>query len=418
MDAPAPHPARELWLLFLVALALRVLAMVVLGSPAEVDGFSAWRWGHEPASLADALLRGDGLADPFGRDTGPSGWLPPIYPALVAACMWLFGGVTAGAAWALYGVQSVASALTAPLLLLLGRRLGAPGAGRLAAWAWVLHPLAIWYAVHKVWDTALVAAGMTGFAVLLLGSGRAPGRGRTAVLGAAFGLLLLLNPAPVGILPAVLLYLAPERPWTRALPRAAAFVAATALVCSPWMARNLVVLGTPGLRSNLGVELYVGNNDLADGQHRFEYHPGWTDAETERLRELGEAEYSSACGRQALDWIRANPGRFASLTLTRARIVWLGELPLWDRRTFFGTTSAEDPKSWARWVLHLVGGVLGALGALRLARRSPEHAFLVGSLVLFPLPYYVIHVLERYRFPVEPYLLLLAAAFVLSLRKR
>ena len=84
------------------------------------------------------------------------------------------------------------------------------------------------------------------------------------------------------------------------------------------MARNLAVLGTPGLRSNLGVELYVGNNDLADGQHRFEYHPGWTDTETERLRELGEKRYSSACAAAALDWIRTHPAHFLQVTLRRA----------------------------------------------------------------------------------------------------
>ena len=52
----------------------------------------------------------------------------------------------------------------------------------------------------------------------------------------------------------------------------------------------------------------------------------------------------------------------------------------------------------------------GIAGAIKLARRSPEAAFLAGTLVLFPLPYYVIHVLERYRFPIEPYLLTLGVA--------
>ena len=101
MSAPPTASARELWTLLAVGLLLRLAAMAVLGSPAEVEGFSPWRWGHEPASLADSLLRGDGFGDPFGRDTGPSGWLPPLYPGLVALCMWLCGGVTPGAAWLL-----------------------------------------------------------------------------------------------------------------------------------------------------------------------------------------------------------------------------------------------------------------------------------------------------------------------------
>ena len=55
------------------------------------------------------------------------------------------------------------------------------------------------------------------------------------------------------------------------------------LVCSPWMLRNQRELGTLGLRSNLGVELYVGNNDVANGRHQTPYHPSQTAHETERM---------------------------------------------------------------------------------------------------------------------------------------
>jgi hypothetical protein len=58
--------------------------------------------------------------------------------------------------------------------------------------------------------------------------------------------------------------------------------------------------------------------------------------------------------------------------------------------------------------------MLGLLGTAVLARerKSPEVWLVVGALALFPLAYYLIHALERYRFPIEP-LLLLAAAWLL-----
>ena len=67
-----------------LAFGLRIAASVLLDTTASANSLSVWMWGREPACLADALARGDGFSDPFGRDTGPSGWLTPIYSSLIA----------------------------------------------------------------------------------------------------------------------------------------------------------------------------------------------------------------------------------------------------------------------------------------------------------------------------------------------
>lgn len=403
---------REAWILFLIPLVVRLGLMLAVDSPAEVEGLTPWQWGHEPACIAVALERGDGFADPFQRDTGPTGWLPPLYPVLLAVLMRSFGGVTPLSAGVLYVLQSVASALTCVFLAGIGHRMRLPRVGRIASLAFALHPMAVWYSISNVWDTILVAAGLAGFVYVLFGTDRDTGLGRLARLGAGFGLLLLLNPAPASVLPVVLLYLALGTSWRRACLRGGAFVAGMLLVTAPWMIRNELVLGTPGLRSNLGVELYVGNNDLSVGVHRWEYHPGWTDAETARLKALGEAEYAREAGEQAQAWIRAHPARFLWLSLKRAQLFWLAEIPTYDTREMNGVRAADDPRSWIRWGLHFALGVFGALGALAIARRSREGMFLAGVAVLFPLAYYVTHVLERYRFPIDPLLVFLAAYLV------
>ena len=82
--------------------------LVVFDTAAGVEGKTPWTWACEPACLADAVVRGEGLADPFGRDTGPSAWLTPIYPGLLAAAMKLFGGLTPAAATAVYLVAGAA----------------------------------------------------------------------------------------------------------------------------------------------------------------------------------------------------------------------------------------------------------------------------------------------------------------------
>ena len=407
--------------LFAAALLVRLAAMVLLGSPGEADGISAWEWGGEAPALARTLAEGRGFGDPWGQGTGPSAWLTPVYPALLALLMLVGGGVTSATAWMLFSLQSVVSAATCLLLVRLGQRLAWPQAGRLAGWLFALYPLAIWNAAAVVWDTTLVAFGVTAFLWALLARGRSgPG---LAGSGLAFGALLFLNPAPVGMLPAVLAWIAldPERPpggraAGRAAARCALFVLSAVVVCLPWMVRNRVVLGTWQLRPNFGVELRLGNHDQAEGRPvPFRYHPSHVEEELALYRELGEADYGRENTRRALGWIRANPGRTASLTLRRLRIFWLGELPTSDPRRSDELAPGRDPTSWIKFLAYLTTGAGAFVAALLLDLPRDRKVLILGALALFGAPYYLTHVSERYRFPVDPLLVLLDAWLVLWL---
>lgn len=409
----------SLWFVFAVALCLRAALLFGVQNPQEVLGQSPWAWGQEQASLGASLARGEGFADPFGHGTGPSAWLTPLYPGLLAVLFRLFGGVTAEAGLALFLLQGLASAATVLWIDRIGALLGARAAGRVGAWLWALHPIAAWYAVHKVWDTSLVSAGTALCLWWTLRAGRAPSAARAGRLGLAFGTLLLLNPAPASFAPALALYLAPRPFGAETVRRLAAFIGATLAVLAPWSLRNLAVLGSPGLRSNLGVELFVGNNDLARGWHVTEVHPGWAPVETERLRALGEVAYARDAGARAKAWIVAHPRRFAWLVAQKARIFWLGEVPTNDPREFDGVKAADDPKSWVRFVIHCATGIAGVLGLLLIARGRAEGALVRAlALGLFPLVYYVTHALERYRFPIDPLLMVGCGACAVLLWRR
>ena len=128
-----------------------------------------------------------------------------------------------------------------------------------------------------------------------------------------------------------------------------------------------------------------------------------------RRRELGEARYVAWAQDQALDWIRANPGRFGELTVTRLRHFWVGPGP------------GEEARDWMGWVEWAVGLVTGALGLLALAlwRGGPGSGWLVrGVLLLFPIVYAVTHVLPRYRFPIDGVVLLAGAAVLAEVLRR
>src|SRR5213080_4789813 len=48
--------------------------------------------GAEYLSIAEALVAGRGFADPFKEQTGPTAWMPPVYPALLAGLLWVCDG--------------------------------------------------------------------------------------------------------------------------------------------------------------------------------------------------------------------------------------------------------------------------------------------------------------------------------------
>jgi hypothetical protein len=232
------------------------------------------------------------------------------------------------------------------------------------------------------------------------------------------------------MLPAVLAWIAldPERHLPgrgrgaargRAVRRSAVFVAGALVVCLPWMIRNRVVLGTWQLRPNFGVELRLGNHDEAEGRPvPFRYHPSHVEEELALYRELGEVAYGRENTARAMAWIRANPGRAAALTLRRVRIFWLGELPTSDPRRSDELAPGRDPVSWIKFLAYLATGAGAVAAAFLLDLPRDRKILVLGALALFGAPYYLTHVSERYRFPVDPLLVLLDAWLVLRLVRR
>lgn len=413
MSANEAASRRSLLALFASAFALRLLATFGLHAAFVAPGTSAWQWGHEPACIAQALLDGRGFADPWGHGTGVTAWLTPPYPLLLAVAMKLGGGVTSATAWIVALVHALASAATALALVRLAAELGHARAGRLAGWLFALYPIALANSAQVVWDTTLVALALTLVFSLVLRSTAA--LSSAAACGLAFGGLLFLNPAPTSLAPVFAWFL-----WRRSGVRGAAlFLACAGAVTLPWMLRNALSVGNFSLRPNLGVELLIGNHDRATGHPEpFKYHPSHVDAELNLYMRLGEAEYCADSAHRGLRWIAKHPSAFVDLSVHRTALYWIGAPPTIDSRTTGGRGAARDPASWVKFLSFALVGVAGlvALGGLRLERDV--RILLVASLVLFGSPYYVTHVSERYRFPLDPLLVLLGAALIVQWRER
>ncbi len=412
-----------MWGIVALAFLVRAFALWLLDSENRVRSFDVWTFGYEATDIGRSLADGLGFGNqwmrphgPWSEPSGPTAWLPPVYPALLAGLIRLLGGITPQFALVLFTLQAAISSATCALVAALGSALGNARAGRVAGLAFALYPLSVWNSIYTVWDTTLAAFALTAFLWLLFRYGRGASPGRAAWLGACFGCLLWINPAPLSIAPVAAIVVAHggSRIGSRGLRSAAIFCVVAFAVCVPWMLRNLRVVGAFSMRTNLGVELAVGNNDDANGHYQRARHPSFNPDEFAAYRALGEVPYADQRRSEARAWIASHPLRFVQLSLKRAWIFWLGEAPWSDPRREGIRRPVDDPNSWVKWGQHALCGLLAIAGAIALARRRFEGRVLLAMLVCYPLAYYVTHFMERYRFPIEPLLVLSATWFVLT----
>lgn len=371
-----------------------------------------WVFGSEQAAVARAVLRGEGFADPFARGTGPTAWCGVVYPAVLAGVMGVFGLTGQAVAFATAFINAVFSAATAVGLLRLGQALGRARHGRVAAWVWVVHPGAVYFPLSYVWDTAILAWCIVWLLVLVARGGRQPSRRRALVIGLTTGAIALMNVSVLAIVPAIVLYWSLARPRAGWIRTALIFGLGTLLALAPLLIRNRLLLGTFKPKANLGVELMVGNNDEADGGFRPHLHPRHNAEELAAYRELGEVGYDQRCRAVFTEWVREHPGDFARLTAERVKLLWFGFSPFEDVPLRSGERKPRDWQGWIKWAVYFIDGVLALGGLLTYADKRGGRILVGGSLVLFPLLYYAVHVMERYRFPIEPVMVYLAVGFL------
>ncbi len=112
-------------------------------------------FGEEMGRIARALATGFGFADPFRGHTGPTAWVGPLFPLLLAGVFKLFGVFTPASAWVILTLNSLFSALTARTTWEIAARCFNRNVAAWSAWIWALYPAAMQYAVRWVWDTSL-----------------------------------------------------------------------------------------------------------------------------------------------------------------------------------------------------------------------------------------------------------------------
>ncbi|MFI5182876.1 MAG: ArnT family glycosyltransferase [Vicinamibacteria bacterium] len=383
--------------IFTVALALRVAFLTLAGRYAfQADYFG---FGWETGRIARALATGRGFSDPFHGLTGPTAWLAPLYPALLAAIFKLFGVYSPLSGWMALTFNSLCSASTAVLLHRTGRELFGEPTGKRAGWAWALLPYAIYWPTRIIWDTNLTACLLLLVFLLTVRLGRSPSGRLWAGFGLAWGLLALCNPAALAFGPTSWAW-ACLRSWrprsSFVAPLGAALVALSCV--TPWLVRNYEVFGEPVfIRGNFGAELRLGNAPGGLGTWAASLHPTQSPRELDRYRQMGELSYVAEKRREAIDAILGQPALFWTNTARRAYWFWFGM-----------TRDDPDLPPLLRNFGYAVAFLLSLAGlGLMVRRRKPESLLFAGLFALFPVVYYITFVTTRYRHPIEPEMMLL-----------
>ncbi len=391
-DLLNPRPLRLVPTLAL-ALVLRTLAaMFMFRADPRL-------WFYDQASeltcLAHSILSGNGLSSPFCGSTGPSAFLAPGYPLLIALVYRLFGAHSFGAAKVITATHVLVGVLTVLTVMLIASRLFDNSTAYLAGALCAISPTMIWLPM-LFWETSLSTLFLSGVLLLALICVDRPTTTKWVVTGTYCALSLFVNPALLVTFAGVGFWiLLSIRHTSRYAPLLAAITCA--VLFSAWPIRNAVTLHAfIPLRSNLGYELWQGNRPGSQGFFIQDLYLNANHEEYDRYAAMGELPYMREKQAIAIASIKADPLRFVKLSLKRAAIFWtamgghgiswivIGEITVTSLCSFAGLT-------------------------LLLRRRFFGAKLLLIPFLLFPLPYYITHPDFRFRLLLEPLTLLLAA---------
>jgi 4-amino-4-deoxy-L-arabinose transferase-like glycosyltransferase len=400
-DNPLLFGRRSLCLLFLAALAVRA-AFVAFAAPRGEDLIFPDAASYD--SIARNWLAGKGFREDSTRQASRA----PGYPVFLAACH----SIGLQRPQGIYLVQAIADSAMCVLLALLGRRLYGDAAGIVAGCIAAIYPFFVYFTGLLLAET-LFTLGLVALMLFLFECRDALEKSTSrallvsAVAGALLGLLVLLRSSlllfPLFLLP---IWLARRGHRLGAMAAWGTMIAAMALVMLPWIVRNYGIFGRfIPTTLQVGESLYEANSPYADGGPAMD-RIDWV--KERGGRPMGEYENNQFFRNAALRYIREHPDRFCALAVEKFARFW-NPLPNYGPyRRPLGV--AVNICAWAPIIL------LACVGILQRKQQIASLLLLLSPVAYFTLLHMVFVGSVRYRTPVMPFVILLAASGAESVR--
>jgi len=423
-----------LWLACFAGLSvvLRVSAALYLGNDVTAQPGTADQLSYH--LLALRVLGGHGFsfetgwwpATPAGEPTAHWSYL---YVLFLAGVYKLAGPLPLVARL----VQALVVGLLQPLLTFaIARRLFGPRVGLVSAALVAGYAYFIYYAATLMTESFFVLAVLWSLHVALrLGQGDEPAAaGSWLRLGVALSAAILLRQAFLVCLPAILLWVC----WRRAgaahdtsvsrfhvasLARGLGLTLLTiALAIVPWTLRNyrafdrFVLLNT-----NAGFAFFWGNHPI-HGRSFIPILPGdgsrYGELLPDDVRDLDEAAADRALLRKGLEFVAADPVRYAWLSVSRVREF----VKFWPTPDSSRLSNAARVLSFGVCAPFMLTGLVLLVFDRSIPFARADHWLIVGVALVYSLTHVLTWTLVRYRLPVDALFLPLAAWSLLRLFDR
>ena len=390
-------PKRTLKFIVALAFAARLISIPIVHSWPLGPNSSLWKTGPEIVHIAEALASHKGFSSPFGVATGPTAWIPPVYPCLLSVVFLVFGTKTAGSALSILIMQAFFSALVCIPVYRIGEPVFGHRIALYSAWVWALFPYSVLLPALFIWETALSALLLTWLVYLSMRLDLLSSTSRAGV-GALWGLAALTNTALLVLLPvAMVAHLAPPFQRSRRVLIWIPVLLACLLTVTPWLWRNWKALHSfVPVRSNFAEELWLGNHAGGSGRITYGLNPSESARELQNYKSMGEIQYLANKQHEAREFISSRPAEFVRLTLFRIQYWWYAK--------------GESARIFVLYIVLSISSLCGV--TLAFVRRNSGARFIALCVLFYPLVYYFTDVYARYRYPIEP-LMTLLTTFVL-----
>ncbi len=392
----------------LLALAVRLIFVALLYRATWNDFRDHLLFGFEIGRIARSIAAGHGYGNPFSAQTGPTAWMTPVYPYLLAGVFKLFGIYSRTSALVILGLNGLFSSLLCIPVFLIAQRSFGRSVAVVACWMWALLPYSIYISSSFVWETCLSALLLAVLFLWTLKLKEQPGgTWEWLGFGALWGFAALSNATLLSLFPFLVGWaIYPLRRSRRTWLTAAALVAlGFVILLLPWQVRNYRTFHKLiPLRDNFWLEVWVGNDGFTQSQSDDAVHPSINQSALDEYVHLGEIPFMQEKRREALGFIGHHPGFFVAMSIRRLAYMWTA---FWNLDPSNLDVEFHYPGNVFLTVVSTVLMLVGLLQAFRKARETAvPYLFVLG---VYPLIFYFTHPEIRYRHLIDPVIIILAA---------